>query len=99
MNKTWINYKPKTKNAIWSSATARNYRARHNEKEKELKDTLDTLGFLEIYDNLLSSDGLEGLTKAIKQIKTFKKTLDSSITKGYVIEEPVLTLEEEKIVE
>lgn len=99
MSKTWINRKPETKNAIWSSATARTYRARHNEKEKELKHTLDTLGFPELYGNLLASDGLEGLTKAIKQIKTFKKTLNSSIAKGYVIEEPVLTVEEEKIAE
>jgi hypothetical protein len=99
MNKTWINYKPKTPNAVWSSDTACTWRSRNNKTQKELKDTLDTLGFPEIYDNLLSSDGLEGLTKAIKQIKTFKKSLNKAVAKGYVIEEPVLTVEEEKIAE
>ena len=98
MTKTWINYKPKTPNAVWSSDTACTWRARNNKTQKELKDTLNALGFPEIYDNLLSSDDLEYL-KAIKQVYSFKKSLNKAVAKGYVMEEPVLTLEEQKIVE
>ena len=99
MVKTWINYKPKIANEVWSSATARNYRSRHSKKETELKDTLETLRFPDLYDKLLSSSELEGLMKVIKQIQAFKKTLDASVEKGYIIEEPVLTVEEQKVVE
>ena len=99
MVKTWINYKPKIANEVWSSATARNYRSRHSKKETELKDTLETLRFPDLYDKLLSSSELEGLMKVIKQVQAFKKTLDASVEKGYIIEEPVLTVEEQKVVE
>ena len=99
MVKTWINYKPKTANEVWSGATARNYRSRHSKKETELKDTLETLRFPDLYDKLLSSSELEGLMKVIKQVQAFKKTLDASVEKGYIIEEPVLTVEEQKVVE
>ena len=99
MTKTWINFKPKTTNEVWSSATARNYRSRHSKKEKELKDALENLKFPDLYDSLLSSEELEGLSKVLKQIKAFKKTLDSAVEKGYIIEEPILTVEEQKVVE
>ena len=99
MTKTWINYKPKIANEVWSSKTAGVYRSRHSKKEKELKDTLETLRFPDLYDKLLSSSDLDGLMKVIKQIQSFKKTLDASVEKGYIIEEPILTIEEQKVVE
>ena len=100
MTKTWINYKPNTPNAVWSSNTACVWRSRNSKKEKELKDALATLGFSpSLYDKLLSSEELDSLAKVIKQIKAFKKTLSTAVEKGYVVEEPVLTLEEQKVVE
>ena len=99
MVKTWINYKPKTPNEVWSSKSAGVYRSRHSKKEKELKDTLETLMFPDLYDKLLSSSELEGFIKVVKQIQAFKTTLDASVEKGYIIEEPVLTVEEQKVAE
>ena len=99
MTKTWINFKPKTTNEVWSSNTACVCRSRNSKKEKELKDALENLKFPDLYDSLLSSEELEGLSKVLKQIKAFKKTLDSAVEKGYIIEEPILTVEEQKVVE
>jgi hypothetical protein len=99
MVKTWINYKSKTANDVWRSATACVWRSRNSKKETELKDTLETLGFPDLYDKLLSSSELEALLKVIKQIKAFKTVLNGAVEKGYIIEEPVLTVEEQKVVE
>ncbi len=95
MVKTWINAKPKTTNEVWSSATACVWRSRNSKKETKLKNTLETLKFPDIYDKLLSSSDLEALLKVIKQIKAFKKTLNGAAEKGYIIDEPILTVEEQ----
>ena len=55
MTKTWINFKPKTTNEVWSSNTACVCRSRNSKKEKELKDALENLKFPDLYDSLLKN--------------------------------------------
>ena len=97
VQKSWISRKPRARNEVWSSGKARNARTKLKQREKDMRESLQGLQLPEnLFDILFASDGLPEFTKIVGKIKLFKKSVNSAITKGYVIEEPTPTEEEKK---
>jgi len=86
---SWITTKPSSlqKSATWSSAQARSYRSRLSKKEKELKNSLEEMGFADLYDRLMTSTRTDELSKTIKKVIGFKSSIKSSVEKGYISNE------------